>query len=174
MRTHRIGYGLMTALTCSLFASTLTPLAQTAGAPNSKPKVDARAETALKKTGFHYTVTPLGNFSVPLAMKEERHQEVFISSYTDTFDDMETRRLWSTVWRSPEAPSTEMLSKLLMDNVPQKLGAFELAKTETGYKIMYAAKIDAHAPPAVLRAAIRLVMYAADNKEKELTGKDEY
>lgn len=170
--THR--YGLMTALTCALLMVALTATAQTTEAPKAKPKVDARAETALKKTGYKYSVTELGNFRISFALDDNRSQLVVVSSTTQKFGEMETRRIGSTVMLTKEMPSADVLAKLLMDNVPQKSGAFELTKTDNGYKVTYAAKIDANAPPAVLKETLRIVMLSADNKEKELTGKDEY
>lgn len=138
-------------------------------------KADPRVTKALEETGFNYQVTPLGNCRLSFNLPGGREHLVFVSSRTDTFDGLETRRVWATVSRSGEPLSQAVASKLLMDNLKQKLGAFELSKTDDGqYKVSYSARVAANCPASTLRAAVRIVLYSADDKEKELTGKDEY
>jgi hypothetical protein len=138
-------------------------------------KADPRIAKALEDIGFKYQVTPLGNCRLSFNLPGGREHLVFVSSRTDTFDGLETRRVWATVSRSPEPPTQAVASKLLMDNLKQKLGAFELGQTDDGgYKISYSARVAAACPVSTLRAAIRIVLYSADDKEKELTGKDEH
>ena len=138
-------------------------------------EADARVKKALDAAGLKYVVTSLGNFRVSFDLGNERSHWVFVSSRTDQFEQLETRRLWATVMKSKDPLSQETTSKLLMDNINQKLGAFELSKDDDGtYKVSYSAKVDADCRPDALRDAIRLVLHAADAKEKELTGKDEF
>ena len=138
-------------------------------------EADARVKRSLEATGLKYVVTPLGNFRLSFKLDDERSHWIFVSSRTDRFSKLETRRIWATVMKSKDPLSQETASRLLMDNITQKLGAFELGKSDDGtYKVSYSAKVEADCRPDALRDAIRLVLHAADAKEKELTGKDEY
>jgi len=62
-----------------------------------------------------------------------------------------------------------------MENIPQKLGAFELTRVdEGGYKVQFSVRIDADCRAPKLKDALRLVLVTADAKEKELTNADEF
>jgi len=136
---------------------------------------DPRVTKALDEIGYKHRVTSLGNCRLEFNLGEDRGQVVFVSSKTETYDGLETRRMWSTVAKLEDLPSPEIMSKLLMDNLKQKLGAFELIQLDGGgYKVSYAAKVPVECSPSSLRAAIRMVIHSADAKEKELTGKDDY
>jgi hypothetical protein len=147
--------------------------AEGGGAP--AVEADARVKKTLDAAGLKYVVTPLGNFRLSYKLSDGRSHWIFVSSPTDKFSKLETRRLWATVMKSKDPLSRETASQLLMDNIAQKLGAFELSKGGDGtYKVSYSARVEADCGPDALRDAIRLVLHAADAKEKELTGKDEY
>jgi len=149
-------------------------LTQPAGAA-AAPKADARVESALNKVNCRYVVTPLGNFRVSFKLDDGRGHLVFISSSTEKFGSVETRKIWATVMKSKEPLSRDLANKLLMDNIPMKLGAYELTKVdEGGYKVQFTARVDANCAPAALMDAVRIVMLTADGKEKELTGADEF
>jgi hypothetical protein len=170
-----VGRGLMVALLgvggCIVPANGQS--AEAAKAP--AVEADARVKKALDAAGLKYVVTPLGNFRVSFALSDDRSHWVFVSSRTDKFSKLETRRIWATVMKSEDPLTKETASRLLMDNVAQKLGAFELSKGGDGtYKVSYSARVEADCRPDALRDAIRLVLHAADAKEKALTGKDEY
>ena len=138
-------------------------------------EADAGVKKTLDAAGLKYVVTPLGNYRLSFKLDDERSHWVFVSSRTEKFSKLETRRIWATVMKSKDALSQETASQLLMDNIAQKLGAFELSKGDDGtYKVSYSARVSADCRPDALRDAIRLVLHAADAKEKELTGKDEY
>ena len=165
-----------TVVTRSLCASLILGVSASLRAQSDgTPKADQRVTKALEEVGFKYQVTTLGNCRLSYNLPGGREHLVFVSSRTETFDGLETRRIWATVSKSGQPLSQEVVSRLLMDNLKQKLGAFELAKTSDGqYKVSYSAKVDADSPASSLRAAIRSVLYSADDKEKELTGTDEF
>jgi len=149
-----------------------------APANSSKPpeNADMRVASVLKKIGYKYEITKLGNFLLDFALPDKRGQWVYVSSRTETFEGYETRKIWAYVYRSKDMLSADMANKLLMDNVPQKAGAYEFSKATDGdgYQVIYAVKIDADASPKVFKAAVRLVLLTADAKENELTKKDEF
>jgi hypothetical protein len=138
-------------------------------------KADSRVENALKKVECKYAITPLGNFRLSFKLDDGRGHLVFISSSTEKFGSLETRKIWATVMKSKEPLSRDLANKLLMDNIPMKLGAYELTRVdEGGNKIQFAARVDANCTPAALMDAVRIVMITADGKEKELTNADEF
>ena len=156
-------------------AGQVTPAPKTTEQADAASKADPRVTKSLTEIGFKYSVTPLGNFKVPFKADDGRAQWVYISSRTEKFNTLETRKIWSTVMISKEPLSQEIATKLLMENIPQKLGAYELAKTDDGgYKVQFAAKVDANCRAPSLKDALRLVFLTADTKEKELTGADEF
>lgn len=164
------------AVTVFTFISTpsLPAFAQKADAKPAS-KADARVERALKEIGRGYTVTPLGNFRLSFKLDDGRGHLVFISSSTEKFGSLETRKIWATVMKSKDPLSQEVANKLLMDNIPMKLGAYELTKVdEGGYKVQFAALVDANCSAANLKDALRIVLVTADSKEKELTNADEF
>ncbi len=157
-------------LTALAIAAVVPVCAQSDG---EEAKVDPRVKAALKEIGYKYKVTSLGNCRLTFNFDDERGHLVFISSRTERFDRLETRRVWATVCKLEEPLSQEVATKLLMDNLKQKLGAFELSVTDDGgHKVSYSARVEADCSHSSLRAAIRLVLHVADEKEKELTGKD--
>jgi hypothetical protein len=146
---------------------------QAGAAAGAKP--DPRAENALKKMGYKYAVTSLGNFRISFNLDDGRGHLVFISSSTEKFGSLETRKIWATVMNSKEPLSQELANKLLMDNIPMKLGAYELTRVdEGGYKIQFAARVDAGCSSDALKDAMRIILITADGKEKELTNADEF
>lgn len=153
-----------------LLATGMSVLAQQAAKP-----VDPRVERALRAMEYKYAVTPLGNCKVSFTLEGGRGHLVFISSSTEKFGTLETRKVWATVMKSKGLLSQEVANKLLMDNIPMKLGAYELTKVdEGGYKVMFAARVDANCPPAALKDVLRIVLVTADAKEQELTNADEF
>lgn len=139
------------------------------------PKADTRVASILKKIGYKYDVTALGNYRLDFSLSDKRSQLVFVSSRTEMFEGYETRKIWAYVFKSKDLLSAEKANQLLMDNVPQKAGAYELSKApDGGYEVIYAVHVDAEAGPKPFRAAVRLVLLTSDAKEKELTNKDEF
>lgn len=158
-------------LSAVIVFSTISTYAQSSG----KRKADPRVERALKEIGYKYVVTPLGNCRVAFDLDNGRGHWVFISSRTEKFGALETRKIWATISKHKKLLSKKMANKLLMDNIPQKLGAYELSRCDDGgYKVLYSAKVEAHCRATSLREAVRLVLLTADSKEKELTGADEF
>jgi len=151
-------------------------MAQKANTNAPNPKLDLRVASVLKKIGYKYIETKLGNYMLDFSLDDKRTQLVYVSSRTEKFEGYETRKIWAYVYKSKDLLKAEIANQLLMDNVPQKAGAFELSKASSGdgYEVIYAVKVDAEAGPRAFRAAVRLVLLTADAKEKELTNKDEF
>lgn len=162
--------GILAVLSAVAVFSTISAYGQS----DEKPKADLRVAKGLQKIGYKFAVTPLGNYRVPFTLDDGRGHWVFISSRTEKFGTLETRKVWATVSKSKKLLPRATANKLLMDNIPQKLGAFELTKSDDGYKVLYTAKIEADCRVSSLREAVRLVLFTADAKEKELTGADEF
>ena len=144
--------------------------------PEAGVKPDDRVTSILKKIGYKYITTPLGNFRLDFELVDKRSHWVYVSSRTEMFEGYETRKVWAFVYKSKGLLTADLANKLLMDNVPQKAGAFELSKASggDGYEVVYAAHINADAGPKEFRSVVRLVFLNADAKEKELTNKDEF
>lgn len=173
--TLAVSFLLTLAWACPAPAQNAAPAAAPKADAAAASKADPRVNSVLLKIGYKSVVTPLGNYLLDFQLPDKRGQLVYISSRTEKFEGYETRKIWAYVYKSKDLLSAEMANQFLMDNVPQKAGAYELSKSpEGGYEVVYTVKVDADAGPKPLRAAIRLVMLTADAKELELTKKDEF
>ncbi|MFC1497380.1 hypothetical protein ACFLS1_02760 [Verrucomicrobiota bacterium] len=136
---------------------------------------DPRVRIALRKLKLNFGVTKLGNYNLIYKLPESgRQQEIFISSATDKFGVLETRKIWSTIGVMDKPLSKDMANKILMNNTRNKIGRYELVYNEDNkkYILSFAVMADVEAHPTVLREIIRIVFVLADRKEEEWFKKD--
>jgi len=73
-----------------------------------------------------------------------------------------------------EGPLDEQLANdLLRENNRTKIGAWQLVQTGQGYIAVFAVQIGAEVDEQTLATAVRAVAVTADEKEKEVTQKDD-
>lgn len=139
----------------------------------AKPPLDARVEQQLKKAEIKYKVTPLNNFSILVGTEDPRDQEVFITSETEKYRDLEVREVWSKAMTTKAEVPTDIALRLLSDN--SKMGGWRIEKLEEGgFLIYFAAHIPADCTPKMLEDVILFVGNVADKMEKTLTNKDDF
>ena len=153
---------------------------QTAPAPaptaptEEKGAPDARVKRLLEARKIECEVTPTGNFKVTFNLKNGRSQMAFISSATYWYMNQEIREIVSPAYRSAAPFTAEVADRLLSDNNDKKLGAWVMQKNKDGYYALFVTKIPADSSDESFISALRLTLEAADEMEKELTGKDEF
>jgi hypothetical protein len=154
--------------------------AQTASAPEptappeQRSAPDPRIKKVLEARKIDYDITPTGNFKVTFNLKSGRSQMAFISSATYRYMNLEIREIVSPAYRSAGPFTAEVADRLLSDNNDKKLGAWVMQKNKDGYYALFVTKIPADSSDESFISALRLTLEAADEMEKELTGKDEF
>lgn len=146
-------------------------------APAPKNPADPRVRALLDELQIkRFGISELGNYVVEFSLEgaETRKQVVFVSSKTDSFDNIEIRRVWSTAYVTDGPLSKDLANRFLMDNIVNKIGAWELSKRDGQYRVMYTVKVPADCSAQMLKVAMRTCMSLADACEKELTKKDEF
>jgi hypothetical protein len=148
------------------------PAAKTAAEQKSAP--DARVKKILEGRKIEYEITSTGNFKVTFDLKNGRSQMAFISSATYRYMNLEIREIVSPAYRSAAPFTAEVADRLLSDNNDKKLGAWVMQKGKDGYYALFVTKIPADSDEESFINLLRLTLEAADEMEKELTGKDEF
>jgi hypothetical protein len=155
-----------------------TPAVPEAGKPTapSAPKAepDPRVKKLLEARKIEYEITKAGNFKVVFSLKGGRTKMAFISSATYRYMNLEIREIASPAYRSAAPFTAEVANRLLSDNNDKKLGAWVMQKGPDGYYALFVTKIGADSSEETFVGALRLTLEAADEMEKELTGKDEF
>jgi hypothetical protein len=148
--------------------------ARAADAPAPSPAPDARVKKLLDARDIKYTITNLGNFKVVFELEGGRRKSALISSATWKYRNMEIREILSPAYKSDAPFTAEIADRLLADSNDKKLGAWALRKQADGYYAVFITKIPADSDVDSFFSALKLTLEAADQMEKELTGKDEF
>ncbi|MGO8703657.1 MAG: hypothetical protein ACLQVA_07545 [Candidatus Brocadiia bacterium] len=150
------------------------PAPETTAPLEQKSAPDARIKKVLDARKIEYDLTRSGNFKVTFNLKNGRSQVAIISSATYRYMNLEIREILSPAYRSVAPFTAEVADRLLADNNDKKLGAWVMQKDKDGYYAMFVTKIPADSSDESFISALRLTLEAADEMEKELTGKDEF
>jgi hypothetical protein len=161
----------------------LWPAAHAQTAPQSEPTAppelkaapDARVKKLLDARKIDYDLTRAGNFKVTFNLKSGRSQAALITSATYRYMSLEIREIVSPAYKSATPFTAEVADRLLSDNNDKKLGAWVMQKEKDGcYYASFVTKVPADCNEEYFFSALRLTLEAADEMEKELTGKDEF
>ncbi|HVN42905.1 MAG TPA: hypothetical protein VMT50_08985, partial [Steroidobacteraceae bacterium] len=87
---------------------------------------------------------------------------------------LELRDVWSIALRGRGSPPAELALRLLEENVGLPLGAWQVARRNGEYLVLFSAQVAAGASASELGATIGTVAVNADRLEKELTGADAF
>jgi hypothetical protein len=139
------------------------------------PAADGRIAEQLDQIGVKYEIDDEGDFRVVFQFDEDkRSQVVYVNSETVDFNDMEIREIWSPASRLSGELSSAVANRLLIASFDAPLGGWQVAKGEDGsHTIVFCVKLGADADSTTLDRVLTTVVAAADDMEKELTGKDE-
>ena len=162
------------ALLCPAANAQTAPTPEPTAPPERKTAPDARIQKVLEARKIEYELTRTGNFKVTFNLKSGRSQVAFISSATYRYMNLEIREIVSPAYRSATPFTAEIADRLLSDNNDKKLGAWVMQKEKDGYYALFVTKVPADSSEEYFISALRLTLEAADEMEKELTGKDEF
>jgi hypothetical protein len=141
---------------------------------NANQAADSRVKATLDKLGYKYEVLPTGAFKLVVEMGDGRSQLVFIDSQTESLGKFEIRQILSPGYQSNGPLSAAVANKLLEYSANQKLGAWQIFKSDDSNLAVFTAKIAASSDPESLENSMMAVVQSADEVEKELSGKDDF
>jgi hypothetical protein len=151
------------------------PQSAPAAPPEQKAAPDARVKKLLDARKIDCDLTKAGNFKVTFNLKNGRSQAALITSATYRYMNLEIREIVSPAYKSAAPFTAEVADRLLSDNNDKKLGAWVMQKEKDGcYYASFVTKVPADCSEEYFFSALRLTLEAADEMEKELTGKDEF
>jgi serine protease Do len=123
----------------------------------------------LDNADIEHTTHDTGHYQIEQKLAGGKTQSVFVAKNTEYFQRADVRKIWSLVRVSKDAPSTELMIRLLRQSSATKIGAWAVEKNSAGeHMIMYVAKLDATAPDEALKGTIDYVARIAGAMHKEL------
>jgi len=130
----------------------------------------------LRQIGLRYKITSSGWYKVTLKTKNGRTQVVRISSKRYKYEKTYARHVCSVGLKTYGMPNARIAYRLLKENGSVKMGNWGILKLKNSNYWMadFCAKMLPGQGAAVLRDYIKMVMFRADQTERELTGRDAY
>lgn len=138
------------------------------------PYFDVRIEQSLQDLKLRYEKNIVsGDYKFYFQIKD-RTQQVFVQSVTTTYNNLEFREVYSTIYRNKVAPSETVMRTLMIESSNKHLGAWELFYEAEEYYIVFNAKISANLTSNELQSVINLVAVCADDMEKQIFADDTF
>lgn len=128
----------------------------------------------LDNADIEHTKHATGHYKVERKLAGGKTQEVFVAKDTEYFQRADVRKIWSLVLVSKDAPSSELMLRLLRQSSATKIGSWAIEKNSAGeYMVIFVAKLDATAPQQALTGTIEYVARIAAAMSKELNPKQD-
>jgi hypothetical protein len=123
----------------------------------------------LTSAGLTFTQHPTGSFEVELDGSGTEKQKLFVSKEIEYYERADVRKIWTLAKSSQEAPTQEIMLKLLEQNAQTKIGGWMVEKSsDNNYLILYCVKLDATATPDALKSTLNYVAKLTNSMKKEL------
>ncbi|HEU0153551.1 MAG TPA: hypothetical protein VFQ84_09420 [Arenimonas sp.] len=150
----------------ALLVLALLALSFTAAAAEPDPVVKAQLESK----GTPFEIDDDGDFQIVVRLDDDRTQLVWVRTVTSETTHHKVREIWSPGYQSAtDNFPASVANDLLARSQEMILGAW----VKQDRVAMFVTKIDADADADTLDEAIDLTALAADEVEKDLTGKDD-
>ncbi len=131
-------------------------------------------KVVLDTADLQYTNHASGHYEIQYEISTGKTQSVFVAKDTEYYRRADVRKIWSLISTSKEAPTAEVMMRLLRQSSATKIGSWAIEKSSTGeYLILFVAKVDATAPDEALSATVEYVGRIAGAMQKELNPKAE-
>ena len=128
----------------------------------------------LEDSEIEHTATQTGHYQIEQKLPANKTQTVFVAKDTEYFQRADVRKIWAMVSVSKEAPTSDLMMRLLRQNAVTKIGDWAIEKNSNGeYMVIYVAKLDATAPDEALKGTIDYVARIAKAMNDELNPKTE-
>ncbi|MGI8470143.1 MAG: hypothetical protein ACR2N3_17010 [Pyrinomonadaceae bacterium] len=143
---------------------------------DASEKEDIRVKKMLEQGKVKYEVNEDdGDFKITVNTTQGRTQTVFIESKTKVYEGFEVRRISSIGYDAKGLFPIDAANILLADNARPAIGAWEINKVEKNkYIALYVAKVPTTLTYEQFFYTIGIVAGIADEREKDLMGKDRY
>lgn len=126
----------------------------------------------LEDAGIEHKLTESGHYQVEQSIGNGRTQSVFVAKDTEYFLRADVRKIWSLVSVSKDAPSSDLMMRLLRQSAATKIGDWAIEKNSAGeFMVIYVAKIDASASDEAVQGTIDYVARIANAMKLELSPK---
>lgn len=123
----------------------------------------------LDNAEIEHVLHSTGHYQVDRKLSSGQTQSVFVAKDTEYYKRADVRRIWSLVSSKKEAPSTELMMRLMRQSSATKIGSWAVEKNSSGeFMVIYVAKLDATAPDEALEGTIDYVARIASAMHKEL------
>ncbi|MDA1017218.1 MAG: YbjN domain-containing protein [Planctomycetota bacterium] len=169
MNTRKLAIGSLTAV------AVMASVCGTANAQYGEVKrEDRRLEQVIKKLGWKYSIDADRDFRLEFKVGNDRSQVVYLRSVTHILGGLELREILAPAFRVNSKQCGDLAKDLLHENSKLKLGAWQMVRGGDNCLALFSVKVGADCDAETLRTAVRLVVVAADNKEKQVTGRDSF
>jgi hypothetical protein len=123
----------------------------------------------LTSAGLTFAQHATGSFEVELDGSGTEKQKLFVSKEIEYYERADVRKIWTLAKSSQEAPTQEIMLKLLEQNAQTKIGGWMVEKSsDNNYLILYCVKLDATATPDALKSTLNYVAKLTSSMKKEL------
>ncbi len=130
------------------------------------------SKVLLEDAGIEHTTTAAGHYQVEHNLGGDKTQTVFVAKETEYYKRADIRKIWSLVSVTKEAPSSELMNRLLRANSATITGAWTIEKNSAGeHMVLYVAKLDATAPDEAVGSTIEYVARITNALSVELNPK---
>lgn len=135
------------------------------------PAGDASVKKRLDDRGTKYEIYEDGDFKLTFSYKQEsRTQLVFVSGKTESVGAFDIREVFAPALKLADFPLSGAKAKELLESSGEyKLGSWEIRDEVLYYVIKLPDTVDAEE----LESALEIAAEAADDMERELSGRDD-
>lgn len=131
-------------------------------------------KVVLDSADLQYTNHASGHYEIDYEISTGKTQSVFVAKDTEYYRRADVRKIWSLISTSKEAPTADVMMRLLRQSSATKIGSWAIEKSGTDeYLILFVAKVDATAPDEAFSATVQYVGRIAGAMQKELNPKAE-
>jgi serine protease Do len=126
----------------------------------------------LEDAGIEHTKTSTGHYQIEHSLAGDKKQTVFVAKETEYYQRADVRKIWSEVSVTKDAPSADLMNRLLRQNSALKIGAWAVEKNVADeHMVIYIARLDATAPDEALEGTIEYVARVASAMRDEMNPK---
>jgi hypothetical protein len=126
----------------------------------------------LDNADIEHIVHSSGHYKIDQTLSKDRKQTVFVTKDTEYFGRADVRKVWSLAATTKEAPSAELMMRVLRQSGATKIGSWAIEKSQDDeFMLIYVAKLDATASHQALASTIDYVARLAGAMEKQLKTK---
>ncbi len=123
----------------------------------------------LESAGITHKKHASGHYEIEQEISSDKKQSVFVAKETEFFKRADVRKIWSLIQVTKEAPSADLMMRLLRQSSATKIGSWAVEKNSQGeHLVIFVAKLDATASDEALQGTVEYVGRIAGAMADEL------